>query len=157
MNTTTITTNTTTKTATTDHAQNTAAADTLFGLSMPMAQAFGMQGEVFADDKAVIRMPFLPAYANSRGDMHGGVFATLLDCVLASACRTHEPERFGVLTVDLTVHYVASAHTEVVASAECLRRGRSLCFAQGHVHDAQGRLLAMATGTFKLVERQSQA
>lgn len=132
------------------------AVGTLFGLEMPLALAFRMQGQELAGNKAVIRMPFLPEYANSRGDMHGGVFASLLDCALASACRAHDPDNFGVLTVDLTVHYVASANTDVIASAECMRRGRSLSFAQGQVHDEQGRLLAMATGTFKLLDRKDK-
>lgn len=128
-------------------------ADHLFGLPMPMVQVFGLRGEAIGDDRARVRMPFHALHTNSRGDVHGGALAVLLDCTLASAARAHDPVRFGVVTVDMTLHFVATASGEVVASAVCERRGRSLCFVRGEVHDAQGTLLALATGTFKLAER----
>lgn len=133
------------------------AADHLFGLPMPMVQVFGLRGEAIGDDRARVRMPFQALHTNSRGDVHGGALAVLLDCTLAGAARAHDPVRFGVVTVDMTLHFVATARGELVASAVCERRGRSLCFVRGEVHDAQGTLLALATGTFKLAERAASA
>lgn len=130
------------------------ASDLLFDLPMPLTQAFGLEGLVIGNDQATVRMPYTPAYTNSRGEVHGGAFSTLLDCTLASACRAHDPARYGVLTVDLTVHFLATARTAVIATATCERRGGSLSFARGQVHDEDGKLLALATGTFKLVERK---
>lgn len=132
------------------------ASEFLFELPMPLAKAFGLQGLSIGNDEARVRMPYTPAYTNSRGEVHGGALSTLLDCTLASACRAHDPGRYGVLTIDLTVHFVATARTAVIATAVCERRGRSISFARGQVHDEDGNLLAMATGTFKVVERQPQ-
>ena len=129
----------------------------LFGLPMPMVQAFGLRGEQIGHDSARVRMPFDAMHTNSRGDVHGGALAVLLDCALSSAVRAHAPTQFGVVTIDITVHFIAPSSGDVIASASCQRRGRSLCFASGEVRDTQGELLALATGTFKLVERTAAA
>jgi uncharacterized protein (TIGR00369 family) len=127
--------------------------DTLFSLRMPMVQAFGLQGVRIGDDQATVLMPADARHANSRGDVHGGAFAVLMDCVLSCAARAHDPTRFGVITVDMALHFVAGTRGDVVATARCERRGKSLCFVRGEAHDADGNLLTLATGTFKLVER----
>jgi uncharacterized protein (TIGR00369 family) len=125
----------------------------LFGISIPLAAAFNLAGTHIGNDRARIVMPPAPAFGNSRGDVHGGVLAMLLDCALAGAVRSHDPARFGVATIDLTLHYVAPGQGEVTALAVCERRGRSISFARGEAYDGAGQLLAMATGTFKLLER----
>ncbi len=125
----------------------------LFGLPMPMARAMKLSGERIGDDRAQIRMGFQPDQANSRGDVHGGAIASLLDCALASACRSHDPTAFGVATIDLTLHYVSAGSGDLIATAHCERRGRSISFARGEVRSEDGTLVALATGTFKLMAR----
>ncbi len=127
--------------------------DTLFSLTMPMVQAFSLRGLRIGHDEASILMPAQPQYANSRGDVHGGAYAVLLDCALSCAARAHDPTRYGVVTVDMSVHYVAPTQGDAIGTARCERRGKSLSFVRGEVRDTDGQLLALATGTFKLVER----
>ncbi len=125
----------------------------LFGLPMPMARAMALRGEAIGGDRARLRMLYQPEQTNSRGDVHGGAIASLLDCALAAAVRSHDPAAFGVVTIDLTLHFVSAGGGDLVATAHCERRGRSISFARGEVHAADGTLVAMATGTFKLVAR----
>ncbi|NUA29372.1 PaaI family thioesterase [Cupriavidus basilensis] len=125
----------------------------LFALPMPMARVFGLTGVHINAKEARVSMAYHPDHTNSRGDVHGGALATLLDCALSCAARGHEPRRFGVATIDLSVHFTAPGRGELTATAWCERRGRSLCFARGEIRDAQGELLALATGTFKLLDR----
>jgi len=127
----------------------------LFGLPMPMARAFGLRGEAIGDDSARIRMPYDADYTNSGADVHGGAIAVLFDCVLSCAVRAHAPTQYGVVTVDITVHFVAPCNGDVIATAFCERRGQSLSFARGEARNESGELLALATGTFKLVARAS--
>ena len=131
------------------------APDRIFSLHQPMAAAFGLRGLSIGGFQARVRMPPNPAHTNSRGDVHGGAYAVLLDCTMSAAARAHEPTRFGVVTVDLSTHYLAPTQGEVIATATCERRGRSLCFVRGEVHDTDGQLLALATGTFKLVDKRT--
>ena len=130
-----------------------APAGVLFGLPMPMARVMAFCGERIGDDTAQIRMAFQADHANSRGEVHGGSIATLLDCVLASACRAHDPEAYGVATIDLSLHYVSAGTGDLIATARCERRGRSISFARGEVRTQEGTLVAMATGSFKLMAR----
>lgn len=134
-----------------------APAGVLFGLPMPMARVMAFQGERIGDEVAQIRMAFQADHANSRGEVHGGSIATLLDCALASACRAHDPEAYGVATIDLSLHYVSAGTGDLIATARCERRGRSISFARGEVRTADGTLVAMATGSFKLIARQLTA
>lgn len=134
-----------------------AAAGVLFGLPMPMARVMALRGEHIGDDHAQVRMGFQAEHANSRGEVHGGSIATLLDCVLASACRAHDPEAYGVATIDLSLHYVSAGSGDLIATACCERRGRSISFARGEVRAEDGSLVAMATGSFKLIARQPAA
>ena len=66
----------------------------------------------------------------------------------------HDPAAYGVATIDLTLHYVAVGTGDLIATAHCERRGRSISFARGEVRAEDGTLVALATGTFKLVARQ---
>lgn len=125
----------------------------LFQLPMPMAGTLGLRGLEIGGMQARVLLPYAEAFTNSRGEVHGGALSMLLDCSLSSACRAHDPVGFGVATLDLTVHFLAPGRSDVIATATCERRGRAMCFARGEVHDEQGQLVALATGTFKLVER----
>ncbi|QMV71512.1 PaaI family thioesterase [Comamonas piscis] len=129
-------------------------ANQIFGLSMAMAESFLLKGEAIGNDRAQVRMPYQKQYTNSRGDMHGGAIATLLDVGLSCAARAHDPLRYGVITVDLTIHYIAPGAGDVVCTAVCEKRGKSLSFVRGELHDDAGHLLGLATGTFKLVDKQ---
>lgn len=126
----------------------------LFGLPMPMSRALQLRGERIGQDRAQVRMVFLPELANSRGEVHGGSLATLLDCTLASAARAHDPAAYGVATIDLSLHFMKPASGDVIATAHCERRGRSISFVRGEVRTPDGTLVALATGTFKLIARQ---
>lgn len=124
-----------------------------FGLHMPMTGAMALSGERIGHNMAQVRMGYQPEQANSRGDVNGGAIATLLDCTLAAAVRSHHPDAYGVATIDLTLHYVAAGNGELIATAHCERRGRSISFARGEVRTEDGTLVALATGSFKLIAR----
>ena len=129
-------------------------ANMIFGLPMAMAESFLLKGEAIGNDRARVRMPYQKQFTNSRMDMHGGAIATLLDVGLSCAARAHDPLRYGVVTVDLTIHFMAPAAGDVVCTSVCERRGKSLSFVRGELRDDAGKLLGMATGTFMLVDRQ---
>lgn len=131
------------------------APDMFFGLPMAMARAMALRGERIGHDMAQVRMGFQADQANSRGEVHGGSIATLLDCTLSAAARAHDPAAYGVATIDLTLHYVAAGTGDLVATARCERRGRSISFVRGEVRAEDGTLVAMATGSFKLIARST--
>lgn len=133
------------------------AKPTLFGLYVPLANELGIVGETIGDDQARMSMPYDQRWSNSRGDVSGGALASLLDFALAAAVRSNDPANFGVATIDLVTHFISPCSGAAIATARCERRGRTLSFARGEVHDDEGRLVATATGTFMLVARDKVA
>ena len=88
-------------------------------------------------------------HCNARGFVHGAVLAALLDVVCGRNCRAYP----NMLTVSLTVDYVASAQDGdwLEASATVTRAGRRLAFADGRV-DVAGKPVAKASAVFAVVE-----
>ena len=87
-------------------------------------------------------------HLNTRGFVHGAILAAMLDVVCARNCAALT-EHLSVVTVSLTVDYVAAARDGdwLEASAAVTRVGRRLAFADGRV-DAEGKPVAKASGVF---------
>jgi uncharacterized protein (TIGR00369 family) len=130
-----------------------AADNELFGLPIEFVRTVGVRGEAIGDQRCRVRLPYNRAFGNSRGDMHGGMIAALLDMSLAAACRSHDPARYGVITIDLTIHFLAPAPGDMICHAVCERAGKNMSFARGEIRNDADELLGMATGTFKLLDR----
>jgi acyl-coenzyme A thioesterase 13 len=88
-------------------------------------------------------------HCNARGFVHGAVLAALLDVVCGRNCRAYP----NMLTVSLTVDYIASAQDGdwLEASATVTRAGRRLAFADGRV-EAAGKPVAKASAVFAVAE-----
>jgi acyl-coenzyme A thioesterase 13 len=87
-------------------------------------------------------------HLNTRGFVHGAILAAMLDVVCARNCAALT-EHLSVVTVSLTVDYVAAARDGdwLEASAAVTRVGRRLAFADGRV-DAEGKHVAKASAVF---------
>ena len=87
-------------------------------------------------------------HLNTRGVVHGAILAALLDVVCGRNCGA-QTEHPSLVTVSLTVDYVATAHDGdwLEASATVTRVGRRLAFADGRV-DAGGKPVAKASAVF---------
>jgi uncharacterized protein (TIGR00369 family) len=100
-----------------------------------------------------------PAHCNSRGLVHGGVIASLADnamgLALGAARRMaiESPPATGLLTVSLTVDYVASAKPGqwLQISPRVLKAGRSMGFVDALI-TADGETIARAGATFRILE-----
>ena len=95
-------------------------------------------------------LPSRSVLENRKGDIHGGALATLLDTTLGMAARTDLDERAASSTLSLTVNYLSAARGELICSARCIRKGRSIRFVEGQVTDQKGEVVATAVATFKV-------
>lgn len=121
-----------------------------FGLPIPFMQFLGLIPEVFTADSVRTRLPHRPELLNSRGAVHGGALMSALDFTLSAAARAHAKD-CGMATIDMTTHFMRPAMGEVIIEARCLRLGASLAFCDGQALDADGKILATASATFKIV------
>lgn len=101
------------------------------------------------EGRVVMRMDLRPEHLNPQGIVHGGVIAGLLDSVCGLCLRTILPPGLTHRTVQLNVNFLRAGVTgHLVATGRAVHRGRTTGYSEGEVHDAEGRLMARATGTF---------
>ena len=95
------------------------------------------------------------AHLNRHGVMHGGLIATVLDTALGVAASLHaDPERGArpFTTITMNVQFLAPIREgRLTATARVTGGGRKTLFLSGEAQDAQGRLIATATGVYKPV------
>jgi len=88
--------------------------------------------EAVEPGRLVLRAPYHEKLANrgreTRGEVHGGIAATLIDTAGGIACRTElsNPRGVGAATIDLNVSYLRAALGDLVATAETVRVGSTV-------------------------------
>ena len=93
-------------------------------------------------------------HTNSRGLVHGGLVAALLDNVMGLACSkallAERPDAAGVVTVSLGVEYLGMAKLGQWLTFEphFVKTGRTLCFAEASAL-ADGVIIARGKSTFR--------
>ena len=122
-----------------------------FGVKIPFAEHLGIELVLATKERAIVSLDRQPELLNSLGAAHGGVLMTMLDLVMTCAVRGHYGVAGGVITVDMSVGFIAPGTGKVFAEARVLHGGRSTCFCEAEAKDDAGKLLAKAIGTFKLV------
>ncbi|MCD9148302.1 PaaI family thioesterase [Pseudophaeobacter flagellatus] len=108
------------------------------------------------DGSCLVTLDLEPPHLNRHGILHGGIVATVLDVVCGNTAsqffdrKNHAP----LVTVSLTLSYVAAARAgRVSATARVTGGGASIAHVFGELVDAEGQLLATATGVFKRIKR----
>jgi acyl-coenzyme A thioesterase 13 len=117
---------------------------------------FDMIGPIYtrtAESGILLGLRARREHCNARGLVHGAILAALLDVVCGRNCSARAPSRPNMLTVSLTVDYVAAAQAGdwLEASATVARAGRRLAFADGRV-EVEGKPVAKASAVFAAPE-----
>jgi len=123
-----------------------------FGVDVPFVNLLGFELLAFADGQSTVRFDPQGEHLNSFGVTHGGALMTLLDVAMASAARSVAPDQ-GVVTIEMKTSFMRPAVGPLTAQGELVHRTATLAFTQATVRDAQGRVCAQATGTFKYLTR----
>lgn len=133
-------------------AAGTAGKRDYFGIDVPFMRHIGLEAASMGTDQCFTRLPFDPKNVNSRGVLHGGVMLSALDFTLSAAARSHAPLEFAVVTIDLTTHFLREAKSALGIEGRCIRRGKSIAFCEGEVRNADGQVVTIARGVFKLID-----
>lgn len=91
-------------------------------------------------------------HGNRHGGLHGGIIACLLDNAMgyAAALELDPSGAARVFTVSMNTQFLAPAGAgRVTAEGTVTGGGKSLLFVDGTLVDAEGRLIATASGVFK--------
>ena len=108
--------------------------------------------ERVADGEAVVVVDLVPELLNNHGGGHGGVVMTLLDNAMANAALSRIAFTREVVTIDIHVAFMHPATGRLTATGRATGGGRSVCFCEADIADADGHVVARAMGTFRYRE-----
>ena len=117
----------------------------------PFYKLIGLFVVEAAGGASLVRLDATEDTANSRGEVHAGALATMLDAALVNAARSLLPEGSGAATVNLSVNYLAPGRGALTARGRVVRVGRSLVSAEASITDAAGAVVAQAIGTLRVI------
>ncbi len=123
-----------------------------FSVHIPFVELLGFELQKFEGGEATICFDPKPEHQNSFNVVHGGASMTLLDVVMAHAARSVEPA-MGCVTIEMKTSFMRAAKGALTAHGTLLHRTATMAFTEGRIVDADGKLCAHATGTFKFVPR----
>ena len=85
--------------------------------------------------------------------MNGGMLAYVVDGVTGAAIASMTRAQKRVGTSNLQVQYLKALRgDEIHASAEVVRFGRQLAFAQAELRDGEGKLCAVGQATYAILD-----
>jgi uncharacterized protein (TIGR00369 family) len=123
-------------------------------LATPYISGFELSFERYEADDVVVRLPFRDGLTNDGTYYHGGVIAAVIDTAgAAAAWSNHDFERgTRASTVSMTIQYVGAARrSDLLCAARTVRRARELIFTEISACDADGRVVAHALQTYRIV------
>ncbi len=123
-----------------------------FGVEIPFVTHLGFELTRFEGGHSEISYTPKPEHLNSFEVTHGGASMTLLDVTMATAARSVDPD-MGVVTIEMKTSFMQAARGPLTGKGRLIHRTKSMAFTEGTIFDAQGRVCAHATGTFKYVKR----
>lgn len=123
-----------------------------FGYHIPYLEHLGVVPLKCENDTAITRLPIKPHLVNSRGHVHGGALMSVLDFTLSAAGRSHDLTGVSMATIDMSTSFMAPGATDLTIKATCIHRGGSICFCEGEIRDANNKLVAKATASFKMLK-----
>lgn len=103
--------------------------------------------------RSVIEYEVGPQMCHSGGVAQGGFVCGWIDAAMAHASLSLLPD-MTPMSLELKVSYFAPARPgRVIAEGWIERRGRATCFAEGRLLDPEGKVLAKASSTIRLIPR----
>jgi len=119
----------------------------------PSDQNLGWQLVQVDPDKGWIRIQFdaKPEFINPAGVIQGGYLSAMLDATMGPALAATLDPGYNAPTIELKVNFIRPAKVgKMIAEANVVHKGRSICFTQGRISDAEGHLIATATATQRI-------
>lgn len=103
----------------------------------------------FQDELCTVAFTVRDYMFNPQGSLHGGIAAVALDVSMGHLI--HHAAGAGGLTLEMKVQYMRPARPGPVRCVgQFLKRGRTLSSMESRMTDAEGKLLSMATATWKM-------
>ena len=117
----------------------------------PFQGHLGIETLETADGRSLLRFTHRPELGNRKGDVHGGVLATLVDLAMSQAIRSLKPELAGMSTISMTVNYLEPASGNLTARGRAVKVGGTIGIGEATCELDDGTIVANATGSFRMI------
>jgi uncharacterized protein (TIGR00369 family) len=127
-----------------------------FDEEVTFSRHIGAKVEEVEPGWAVMWIDVKDIHLNGSGTLHGGVYASLIDNAMGLSVLALVGVRTA--TIQMNVHFLGAVGAgRVTCESEVVHRTRRTATAEAKVHDAEGNLVALATGAFRVFERKGNA
>jgi uncharacterized protein (TIGR00369 family) len=120
----------------------------------PFLKGLGVVFDRYEPDDIVLRLPFRADLTNDGTYYHGGVVASAIDTAGAAAAWSNHDFDKGARasTISMSVQYVgACKKSDLLCLARTVRRGKELTFTEITATDSDGKVVAHAVQTYRIV------
>jgi len=122
-----------------------------FDENVTFSRHVGARVEGVESGRAVVYLDVGEEHLNGGDTVHGGVHALLLDNAMGIAAISSAGRR--VATAQMNIHFLGPVREgRVRCKGEVLHTTRRTVTTEGRAYDAEGNLVALATGAFRIFE-----
>jgi uncharacterized protein (TIGR00369 family) len=127
-----------------------------FNEEVIFSKHIGAKVEEVEPGRSVMYIDVEDVHLNGSGTLHGGVYASLLDNAMGLSVLALVGTRTA--TIEMNVHFLGAVNEgRITCESEVVHRTRRTATAEAKVRDADGNLVAMGTGAFRVFETQGNA
>ena len=127
-----------------------------FDEEVTFSRHIGAKVEAVEPGRSVIFIDVEDVHLNGAGTLHGGVYASLMDNAMGLAVLALVGVRTA--TIQMNVHFLAAVGGgRIICESEVVHRTRRTATAEAKVRDADGNLVAIGTGAFRVFEKRGSA
>lgn len=114
----------------------------------------GCEIKALSERQAVVSLDITRRHLNLIGIVHGGVYATMIDSAMGLAAMMARPQE-NVVTSGLNLHYLAPTGSgRMIVTADIAHQSRKTVTVQAEARTEGGDLLALGTGSFRVIGRR---
>jgi len=117
----------------------------------PFYDHLGLHVLDIGDGVASLMLTPSTALGNSKGDLHGGAIASMMDITLSQAVRSAYPQGINVATISMTVNYLAPSQGKAISHGRVIRSGGSIAYAEGDVKNESGDIVCRVSASYRII------
>jgi uncharacterized protein (TIGR00369 family) len=127
-----------------------------FNEEVTFSRYIGAKVEDVEPGRSVVYIDVEEHHLNGTGTLHGGVYAALIDNAMGLSVLALVGVRTA--TIEMNVHFLgAVSEGRITCESAVVHRTRRTATAEAKVRNAEGDLVAMGTGAFRVFERKGSA
>lgn len=122
--------------------------------TIPIFKSLNLRLDGIGEGSATLTAPHDPAYDGIFKSFHGGLLMTVADTAACVAVLTLAGADAVVTTTDMGIRFLAPCRSDVTASANIIKFGKTLCPVGVELRDQQGVMVAVAQVTYMRLEKR---